>query len=513
MTRFTTLLIIAMAVISFSPKERSYAQPSLQESPAVLSVFLKSGERIPINVFDVHTRAIQLKNLTGSDTLINQEIAIKKASFMYYGNILVLPDGPSFRTYSLLLMPGDTVLLNREKDGAVSVGRSTGYPDFIDSLISIPDDYYAHNGERKRKLVEAIGITGVLHSIDSLFGTNEIAIGKLALSNQRRDLLRTLNTNIRYTAIAHLLNDPKNKSSELTDSLYNEVYAHLNDIRSIDAINNQKILEAIVSYNARKRHPEVDVDNIWALAAGVDESLGQTDYYKDYLTSIVAGNFVNSPKEIGDIKERLKTIRTSSPFLDTLYHVTTILSESFDNYREAKQKLQSFADGHYSFIMADNETPANHGKKTMTNLPFVALYDFEGKESDFKRVVTNDQYKLTLVDLWASWCIPCIMEMPALGKVEEKLKDKPIQFLAVSIDKEQDVDKWIASAKENKLFDKPHQYRLANFKTSPFTQLIHLTTIPRYLVIDNKGNILDADFLRPSDSRFEAALLKYLDGV
>lgn len=45
-----------------------------------------------------------------------------------------------------------------------------------------------------------------------------------------------------------------------------------------------------------------------------------------------------------------------------------------------------------------------------------------------------DQYKgkTLFINFWATWCRPCIKEMPSIEKVKETLKDENIQFLLVS---------------------------------------------------------------------------------
>ncbi|MEH6305593.1 TlpA disulfide reductase family protein [Olivibacter sp. CPCC 100613] len=482
-----------------------------QPAPTILSVSLKPSGSIPFNFFDVYGQQLHFKNNTNKDTVITKKVLIDKPKFLYYGNFLVLPKGPVFLTYPVLLIPGDTILLKQGEDNAIVVQRSSGYPNFIDSLISIPEDFYLHNLEQQQTLLKTVGLAGMIQQIENSFRKNEVSICNLNLPDMQAEILRKMNSSIKYTATAHLLVDPTVSISSTTDSLYNDMYRHVNEIRSLNALNNTNIYRAIIAYNAKKRNRKLDYNDVWACVAGADEQVKQTDFYKDYITTMVAEGFVYAPEKIQEINQALKGIRMQDPYLDTMYQLTNILSETVTDFKRAKQQLKSFANGRYSYIIENDENSANHEKKSITHLAAVDLYNFAGNQSDFKQIITNTNYKLTLIDFWASWCIPCINEMPALKKVENKLKDKPIQFVAISIDKEEDVGKWIDAAKRNKIFHKPSQYRLANFKQSPLTKLINLKNIPRYLVIDNKGNILDDDFYRPSDDRFELALLKYLN--
>lgn len=44
--------------------------------------------------------------------------------------------------------------------------------------------------------------------------------------------------------------------------------------------------------------------------------------------------------------------------------------------------------------------------------------------------------KLVLVNLWATWCAPCVTEMPTLAKLQQSFPNAPFTVLAISVDKE-----------------------------------------------------------------------------
>lgn len=64
--------------------------------------------------------------------------------------------------------------------------------------------------------------------------------------------------------------------------------------------------------------------------------------------------------------------------------------------------------------------------------PDYAFYDSSGKAlkiADFKG-------KVVVMNIWATWCAPCVTEMPTLAKLQAAYAGKPVEVVAVSIDSE-----------------------------------------------------------------------------
>ena len=56
------------------------------------------------------------------------------------------------------------------------------------------------------------------------------------------------------------------------------------------------------------------------------------------------------------------------------------------------------------------------------NIPNIYLSDFEGSKTKIYDVIEKD--KLTVISLWATWCVPCIKELDAISDVYEEWKDE-----------------------------------------------------------------------------------------
>lgn len=109
--------------------------------------------------------------------------------------------------------------------------------------------------------------------------------------------------------------------------------------------------------------------------------------------------------------------------------------------------------------------------------------------------------KYVYIDVWATWCGPCKAEIPFLKEVEKAYHGKNIQFVSISVDKHEDEQKWEDMINEKELGG---MQLLADkdFK-SDFVQNYAIRGIPRFILIDTEGNIIDADAPRPSNEKLK----------
>jgi thiol-disulfide isomerase/thioredoxin len=116
--------------------------------------------------------------------------------------------------------------------------------------------------------------------------------------------------------------------------------------------------------------------------------------------------------------------------------------------------------------------------------------------------------KYVYIDVWATWCGPCKAEIPSLKKIEEEYKHKNINFVSISVDKKKDHDKWLKMVKEKDL--KGYQLFADNDWNSEFVKNYLILGIPRFILIDPEGNIVNSNAPRPSDNTKLEDLFKSL---
>ena len=114
--------------------------------------------------------------------------------------------------------------------------------------------------------------------------------------------------------------------------------------------------------------------------------------------------------------------------------------------------------------------------------------------------------KYVYVDVWATWCGPCKREIPSLKEVEGKYHGKNIAFVSISVDDERrsgTTEKAHAAWKKMVADKALGGIQLFSDKAweSDFVQAYKITGIPRFILIDPDGNIVNADAPRPSNPK------------
>ena len=115
------------------------------------------------------------------------------------------------------------------------------------------------------------------------------------------------------------------------------------------------------------------------------------------------------------------------------------------------------------------------------------LFDINGQRhslSDYKG-------KVVLVNFWASWCPPCIYEMPELTRLKKQLSDRPFEILALNVgEKKYRVRKFAKLINFNLpvlLDTSKNTFDAWNVKTLPTSFLIDAESNIRYRVRGNPG--------------------------
>ena len=136
-------------------------------------------------------------------------------------------------------------------------------------------------------------------------------------------------------------------------------------------------------------------------------------------------------------------------------------------------------------------------------------YEFEFKDVNDKKVSFSSlKGKVVYIDVWAMWCAPCKAEIPALKQLEKDFHGKDVQFVSISMDKPKELEKWKKFVAEKELGG--IQLFADKAFDSDIAKSYKINAIPRFLLFDKEGNIVDANASRPSDPKTKQQLLDLL---
>lgn len=136
--------------------------------------------------------------------------------------------------------------------------------------------------------------------------------------------------------------------------------------------------------------------------------------------------------------------------------------------------------------------------------PDVIMADTAGNSVSLK----NLRGKMLYIDVWATWCTPCKMEIPHLEKLYQHFKgDRRIQIVSLSIDG--NADEWKRMLRK----DKPEwaQYIVPKENKREFSKTYGIGGIPRFILIDEDGKIVSINARRPSYAQIISYLEEYLE--
>ena len=109
--------------------------------------------------------------------------------------------------------------------------------------------------------------------------------------------------------------------------------------------------------------------------------------------------------------------------------------------------------------------------------PDFSLVNLKGNRESLK----DHLGEVVLINFWATWCVPCRIEMPSLEKLYRRFRSQGFTILAVSIDKAGGVEEFI---EERKL-----SFPILLDKDGQAEKLYHSHTIPITYVISRSGHI------------------------
>lgn len=260
---------------------------------------------------------------------------------------------------------------------------------------------------------------------------------------------------------------------------------------------NYPIAHAILQQS--KNLPELSPDyyEFMKQASLRDDKAMQSRAYLNFLESYINGELAELRKKdtllnVNQYKDEFIVKNFSGQQRDYLlakwaYYLMTEAEDPLNGERVKDQYTKHSPDKKYLGVLD------KAWSKLMHLAPGSLAPDFTLSDLNGKKVSLHDfKGKIVYLDFWASWCGPCRAEIPYAKKLEEQFHGKDVVFLCVSID--QNPDSWRKAITDNDI-------KGVHLIVTPDSNVPHaynIKGIPRYVIIDKEGKIVDKNAKRPS---------------
>ncbi len=205
-----------------------------------------------------------------------------------------------------------------------------------------------------------------------------------------------------------------------------------------------------------------------------------------------------------DIAEELVRVEPENPDAGKIkewYKVSALIDKM--KRENDKSRLSAYAAQAEDFYDADYRAAARTYAQNLIKFGAGdAAVDFAAVDADGKKVYLSDlKGKIIYVNLWATWCIPCLLEMPSLEQAKKKYADNPnVAFVTLSIDDNADLLKW----KKNLISRKAggYQWQINRGKLNSY----NVAEIPRSFLIDKDFKMVNMNAPMPSSKDLPLAI-------
>ncbi len=259
-----------------------------------------------------------------------------------------------------------------------------------------------------------------------------------------------------------------------------------------------------------------DFGPVLTVPAVFDDEMLSSSFYRSYISKYYKEQLNAKDRQKGlvpgnhDSVTYSMSIANMPPHSAEVYEASTIyMHVKYEGYSKLSSMLTGFTERHPNSEFLDllNEKMA---QKEKTAAGTKAL-DFAINTIDGKTMKLSDlKGKVVVLDFWASWCGPCMAEMAASKKLEEKYKGKDLVFLYVSLDAD---DAAWKKALDKLEVEGIHMRDGVGGWNGPVAKAYGLQSVPSYYIIDKQGRYAMDVSPRPSQtSDFTAAIDKLLQG-
>jgi thiol-disulfide isomerase/thioredoxin len=217
------------------------------------------------------------------------------------------------------------------------------------------------------------------------------------------------------------------------------------------------------------------------------------------IAQIEKSQTIGNPEEILSLEEdvfKKKVIQIKSEYDSILNSYSNLDSSLYASVKAQNDELVAYFNDAYS-----QSKVMGKGKPSPI---FENYIDIKGGVKSLE----SFKGKYVYIDVWATWCGPCIQQIPFLQSLEKEYHGKNIEFVSISTDEPQrSGGSWGAAEQKWRTFVKERNMtgvQLWAGQDYAFQGAYQINAIPRFILISPNGTIEDANAPRPSDPELQS---------
>ncbi|RDV10700.1 TlpA family protein disulfide reductase [Pontibacter diazotrophicus] len=231
-----------------------------------------------------------------------------------------------------------------------------------------------------------------------------------------------------------------------------------------------------------------------------DDLVSSSSLYRTVVISYIrflSRHALDTPEELPvSYQNALNTFQGKTKDYALFYLLKTSVDEGLPEFKEYQEGFRKECS-YLPYVQYIDSLAARFDNLSFSpSLLGTTLETITGENTSWQEILEKNKGKVIYVDLWASWCGPCLVEIPHSKKLQKLLPKNNISFINISIDL--DRDKWKRSIEENGLGEEDSQNYLLESQ-SELANFLNAPPIPRYILINRQGRAVSLDAKRPSN--------------
>lgn len=168
-----------------------------------------------------------------------------------------------------------------------------------------------------------------------------------------------------------------------------------------------------------------------------------------------------------------------------------VFEEFYPIYKKmiAYECFKNTIDAKYTELKLQEKNPGKSYYYQQRNQPIETL-----KDGIFSSVLENNKGKVIYIDFLATWCGPCLMEIPFSMKLQKRYQGKDVVFVYFCVKSKK--SKWESIISDYNM--KGDLYLLSDSQYDVLSEKFQISGIPRYILVNKDGVVIDKNAQRPS---------------